>query len=948
MSQEKPKEILQLEKIYGITLQEIQYEIDLLYSSQNNTYLLNNQKEVIGLNLSQNQITEIKGVELFKKLKVLNLSENEISKLEGLDHLTQLKKLDLSNNQIKKIEGLDYLIQLKELYLSDNQIKKIEGLEYLTQLKDLYLFNNQIKKIEGLGTLKQLECLNVSYNDIKKIEGLEYINQLSFLGTLSINHNPFLQDYLLELKDGENHLSDIKNLLSKIKESQKKIYLPVKVMLLGNHASGKSTFLHYYKTGSLSSQSQSTHVLSIQEIKDGSKNELPKSIFFDFGGQDYYHGIYQAFFSLDSINLLFWQQGTDKIEQKPDSVNDKTTHLNRKYWLGQIHYAFKRLKQKEEEPTQEPLIMVQTHADDPDHRRELCNTHDHIINEYFISLQKDYKSSVNSFMLDALRAQINEEIDKKYHEISQPYWYEDFITHIYTTKGHNRIPITDLLQYYKRKNLNEGKKLEYLKSDLQQLARKGLVLYYKDDALLQDVVWLSPAETVAYIHTHILKKDNVKKKKGKLTEKEINTLIKDNELKQLLLNEKILFYDKDGDPEYIIPNYLPLAKEDKEIYDLMVFDYQKPSLSIKFEAFISFGFINLLICEFGKNPHSKHYWRDQFIFTYKDCKVWIRLLFEELKIEIYLKGKHDNTNTKEIEKELFEKIMYLYEPAYYHAIHPLSESEEESNLKAIDHPDVIKGYKINKGMISLNRNKSYPMDGIYISKDNYRYVSINSLETAEKNTSQVISYPLTKDTKDLDIAKGKYMPVNPFVHLILNENLKIMKKIFISYSHRNYAQRDRLLTFLKNMEREKKIQIWQDLQLQAGVEVEKEILDKLEEADIVILLVSQDFVASDFIYDKELPNAMKKKLNQKGEIIPILLSASTIFDLDLDITQEEEEEKENNTSEPSSTKIRMGKYYFLPQDEKNNLKPLLEWEDEVQQDKAWYSIYQHIKKTVDA
>ncbi|MGC4039234.1 MAG: COR domain-containing protein [Flavobacterium sp.] len=159
-----------------------------------------------------------------------------------------------------------------------------------------------------------------------------------------------------------------------------------------------------------------------------------------------------------------------------------------------------------------------------------------------------------------------------------------------------------------------------------------------------------------------------------------------------------------------------------------------------------------------------------------------------------------------------------------------------------------------------------------------------------------------------------------------------VKKIFISYSHRDIGAMYELSKFLKVLERNGQIEKWTDLKLESGVEVKSEILDKLDAADIVILLISQDFIASDFIFDNELPKAIRKKLNGTGNIVPVYLSESTIFDLELDVR----DETQNNI-----TKVKMGDYYFVPQDYNNNLKPIEEWPFPA---KAWKKVYDEIKK----
>ena len=114
----------------------------------------------------------------------------EIDNLLGMESLT---KLQLDNNIITKIQGLESLHQLKWLDLSFNMIEKIEGLENLKLLEDLSLFSNRITKLEGLETLENLNVLSVGSNNIKSLEeAVKYLHSLrNNLEVLKIKENDF-------------------------------------------------------------------------------------------------------------------------------------------------------------------------------------------------------------------------------------------------------------------------------------------------------------------------------------------------------------------------------------------------------------------------------------------------------------------------------------------------------------------------------------------------------------------------------------------------------------------------------------------------------------------------------------------------------------------------------------------------------------------------------------
>ena len=83
--------------------------------------------------------------------------------------------------------------------------------------------------------------------------------------------------------------------------------------------------------------------------------------------------------------------------------------------------------------------------------------------------------------------------------------------------------------------------------------------------------------------------------------------------------------------------------------------------------------------------------------------------------------------------------------------------------------------------------------------------------------------------------------------------------------------KNQLDTFLNNLKLSDAIEVWQDRELLAGTEWDSGIKKELDSADIILLLISADFNASDYIWKNELSTAMQR--HQKGEarVIPVIL-----------------------------------------------------------------------------
>src|SRR5437879_3476794 len=100
-------------------------------------------------------------------------------------------------------------------------------------------------------------------------------------------------------------------------------------------------------------------------------------------------------------------------------------------------------------------------------------------------------------------------------------------------------------------------------------------------------------------------------------------------------------------------------------------------------------------------------------------------------------------------------------------------------------------------------------------------------------------------------------------------------RVFISYSHQDRRSLDQLHAFLRPLEHENAIARWDDSRLVAGTPRREEIKAAIESADVAILLVSQPFLASDFIAKDELPPLLEAAEQRGLVILPVILSHCT-------------------------------------------------------------------------
>ena len=136
--------------------------------------------------------------------------------------------------------------------------------------------------------------------------------------------------------------------------------------------------------------------------------------------------------------------------------------------------------------------------------------------------------------------------------------------------------------------------------------------------------------------------------------------------------------------------------------------------------------------------------------------------------------------------------------------------------------------------------------------------------------------------------------------------------LFISYSHKDANFRDALRTHLRALERQKLITTWYDRLITAGVEWQGQIDNNLEASGVILLLISSDFIESEYCFDIELKRAMERHEAKEALVIPILVRPVVWDDMPF------------------------AKLQALPRER----KPVSTWHD---QDSAWVDVTQGIK-----
>jgi tetratricopeptide (TPR) repeat protein len=141
-------------------------------------------------------------------------------------------------------------------------------------------------------------------------------------------------------------------------------------------------------------------------------------------------------------------------------------------------------------------------------------------------------------------------------------------------------------------------------------------------------------------------------------------------------------------------------------------------------------------------------------------------------------------------------------------------------------------------------------------------------------------------------------------------------RVFCSYSRKDEEHLNDLRDWLRGLERQGFIESWHDREIVPGWEWEEAIDKNLRTADMILLLVSTPFMASDYVYEKEIGKAVERHERGEARVIPIIVR-------------------------PAYWKwATFGRLQALPKD----AKPITTW---LNRDEAWLDVVEGIQKAVE-
>ena len=207
------------------------------------------------LDISNNKLSNIYGIQNFSKLRIINLKENYISKIDSLDKLNDLNYINITYNKLRACDktNIGVLPSLKTFLCDNNYLKSINCFEKFSSLEYLSFNSNKITDmtcIDKLTQLKKLTKLSLIDNPITQIENYRkliifYFQKLKILDNIEIiskeriidnsNNNSyndeinsnfrrnFKRDEIIRMHNAFNESTKYQNMKSNIKNATKKL-----------------------------------------------------------------------------------------------------------------------------------------------------------------------------------------------------------------------------------------------------------------------------------------------------------------------------------------------------------------------------------------------------------------------------------------------------------------------------------------------------------------------------------------------------------------------------------------------------------------------------------------------------------------------------------------------------------------------------------------------------
>ncbi|MGE6220394.1 COR domain-containing protein [Nubsella zeaxanthinifaciens] len=304
------------------TLKGIQI-LNLYHNAITDIGPLKNLDQLNFLNATINDIADLTPLENCSDMQILEISYNRLVEISAVAKMVNLEKLNIAKMEIADLSPLIGLNSLKDLMVRDFKVLDSKSLSKCIFLEKLDLHGTNLSELDFLKPLVNLQRLDLTKTGISNLDALRELASLRYVD-LSSNHIKIFPTWLAEshleitkeiysgYRIDNNPIENVPGIFLKQNNSAILDYLKsleggaraineIKVIVLGEGAAGKTSFVKYLKGEQFDPNQSQTHGINIAEcIQDlGVKMKI-----WDFGGQDIMHHTHQLFLTQNSVYVL--------------------------------------------------------------------------------------------------------------------------------------------------------------------------------------------------------------------------------------------------------------------------------------------------------------------------------------------------------------------------------------------------------------------------------------------------------------------------------------------------------------------------------------------------------------------------------------------------------------------------------------------------------------------
>jgi internalin A len=806
--------------------------------------------QITAIEVSKTQITSLLPLSKLQNLTWLNITDTDVSDLSPLVNLSKLKDLFASFTRISDLSPLVGLKQLNSLLIAKTDVVDLSFLSDLTQLEYLSVSRTQISDLSPLNKLIKLITIDASSTEIWDLSPLMHLVNserevrwrspgiLLSMGRakpynkepLSKGTNIFVRDCPLiipPLEFAQESPQAVRDYFEELGDNGQKLN-EVKVIFLGEASAGKTSLVKRLMGENFDSKESQTHGIRIRKMPfqmvDG---DTVTAHFWDFGGQEVMHATHQFFLSQRSVYVLLLNSRNDDQAEK---------------WLKHAASFGGR----------SPVLMVLNKIDENpsfqvDNKR-LKEKYPQIRDFFRLSAKTD--TGLAEFS-EALRSEIDKADTRR----------TPFPPHWLAVKEHFSNMTADYIDSAAYRKVCEDKGVTRQFSQdvlLKFLHDLGVVINF-DKLKNFDTQILNPLWLTNGVYRIINSKLVAEETSGLLREQDFDAVINDPRYNKENTTDQVFDYPKNK-LQYIVR----VMQEFELCFQLDTSNYVVPQLlPVQEPDFKAEGAMLRFVIHFP---------------DFMPDSIFPRLM---VKLHTFLaaEGSDGTTSSRAITKNAWRTGMILHKPNIFKALARVRWDKEDQKILVDVCGEERRRFlsfiretvkEIVEGFTNLNISELVPIP------ESKEFLEYEGLVEAEKaGEKEIFVWQVKKKLSVADLLDGVEEAA------MRDEVEQLPVRAFVSYSHADLEYLKELRNALSTLVRLNKLQIWDDRDIDAGDEWEKVIFQQLEESDIVLCLVSADFVASDFCYKKEFGAALEAHRKGEKTIVPIMLRKTDWKDLPL-------------------------------------------------------------------